>query len=90
MSAIVTILACFIGGVVLAATYVATLRRNVELYSNGQIARARVAHLLRLAVVGAIFWLLARWGAGPLLSAFAGFVIARVYLVRRASGRKPS
>jgi F1F0 ATPase subunit 2 len=69
-------------GAVLGALHFATLRYNVGAYLGGAGARAIALHLGRIVLVGTAFALIARAGAVPLLAALAGFMLARLYVLR--------
>jgi F1F0 ATPase subunit 2 len=71
-------------GGALGAVHFATLRHNVESYLSGSTLRAIGQHLGRVALAGAAFALIARYGALPLLGALAGFVLARLWALRSA------
>jgi F1F0 ATPase subunit 2 len=70
-------------GVALGLAYFAALRWNVTLYlSPGSTRKAIALHLARLAGIGVGLYLAARGGAGPLLAATLGVLVARVALTR--------
>ena len=69
-------------GGVLGAIHFATLRHNVRAYLGGAGIRAVALHLARIALVGTAFALIAGAGALPLLAALAGFLLARLYVLR--------
>jgi hypothetical protein len=64
-------------GAGLGAAYLAALAWNVRLYCAGSTLGALSLHLTRFLGLAAILVALARSGAGPLLSSFAGFQLAR-------------
>jgi F1F0 ATPase subunit 2 len=65
-------------GAVTGALYFLILYRTVRLYSGGAaVARVLPLYLLRAAGAIAVFWMVAREGAIPLLLALAGFLVAR-------------
>ena len=65
--------------------FFSALRINVGLYATSGVgARAVGLHLLRLGAVGVVLWVAATLGAGPLLAAAAGFLVARLTALRRA------
>lgn len=70
-------------GLALGAAYFAAAWHTVRRFAGGAGA-AGVAGLavLRLAVAAIAFWWAARHGAGPLLAAFAGFLLARFAATR--------
>ncbi len=80
-------------GALVGAAYFAVLGWNVRLYAgHGAGSKALLLHLIRLAVAIALFTLLARQGAAPLLTSFAGFLAIRTISVsdyRRAIERNP-
>lgn len=72
-------------GVLLGLAYFACLRWTAELFAaEGGWARPALLTLGRFVVVTAAFGLAARWGAIPLLAAFAGFLVARGLALRQA------
>jgi F1F0 ATPase subunit 2 len=71
-----------LAGFVLGAASFASLKLNTDLYLGGQLWRPIALHLLRLAIVSAALACAALQGAGPLLAAAAGIVIARPVTVR--------
>lgn len=74
-------------GAAAGALYFLLLYRTVQLHAAGAtVARILPLYLLRAAGALAVFWLIAREGAIPLLLALAGFLVARYgaqYLVKR-------
>lgn len=71
-------------GGVLGAAYFSALDWNVRLYAEaGAGWKALQLHLGRLLGAVAVFAILARMGALPLLAAFAGFLAARTIAVSR-------
>ena len=66
-------------GTVLGAAYLSALAWNVHLYCAGSTALALVLHVLRFLGTAAILVALARSGAAPLLSSFAGFQLIRIF-----------
>ena len=46
--------------------------------------RFMLLYLLRFALAGTVFWLVARQGAAPLLSSLAGFTLARLGLLHHS------
>ena len=71
-------------GLPAAAAYFAALRQNVRLYiEGGSSAVAVTVQLLRLALMGALFFGLAKVGVGALVGALAGFVLMRSVAMRR-------
>jgi hypothetical protein len=71
-----------LAGLVLGGASLATLRLNADLYVGGDLWRPIGLHLTRLAVLaGALVWT-AHHGAGPLIAAAAGLVLARPIALR--------
>lgn len=65
-------------GAATGALYFLLLYRTVRLHAAGAaIARVLPLYLLRAAGALAVFWLIAREGAVPLMLALAGFLVAR-------------
>jgi F1F0 ATPase subunit 2 len=65
-------------GAVTGALYFLILYRTVQMHAAGAaIARVFPLYLLRAAGAIAVFWMIAREGAVPLLLALAGFLVAR-------------
>jgi hypothetical protein len=60
------------------AAYLSALSWNARLYCAGLIPLALSLHLLRFVGTVALFLELARTGAAPLLSSFAGFQLSRI------------
>jgi hypothetical protein len=68
-------------GIALGAGYFALLYFEVSQYVRGASARHAIAtRLVRLAVAGVMFWLIAQHGAIPLLASLAGFTLVLVML----------
>lgn len=63
--------------------YFAALRASLAILDWRLLICALVA---RLAAAAGLFWLAAQGGAGPLLAAFAGFLVGRAVMLRRARG----
>ena len=70
-------------GRLLGFVHFAVLRRNAELYLARSLMRGIGVHLLRFAILGLALLLLARLGAGALLSGALGLLAARHLLLRR-------
>lgn len=65
-------------GAATGALYFLILYRTVRLHAAGAaIALVLPLYLLRAAGAIAVFWMIAREGAMPLLLALAGFLVAR-------------
>ncbi|MEO0035303.1 MAG: N-ATPase, AtpR subunit [Pseudomonadota bacterium] len=78
-----TALGCLLLGFVLGLVYFAELRASLR--QLGHPLRLWGAALLRLALAGLVFWLVAtRAGGVATLAALAGFVAARWAMLRRA------
>jgi len=76
-------------GALLGGLSFAALRANVGLYlAGGAVWQPIGLHLLRLALALGGFVAIAPAGALPLLSALAGFLIARTIAIR-LGGREP-
>ena len=75
--------AATLAGLVVGFVHFAALRRTVDLYSAGR-GRLAVAALTFGRITAAIvfFGLAARLGVLPLLSAFLGFLLARLLALR--------
>ena len=70
-------------GLVFGLVHFAALRRTVELYSARRVRLTAAALTLgRITAAIVFFGLAARLGALPLLSAFLGFLLARVLALR--------
>jgi F1F0 ATPase subunit 2 len=70
-------------GAVVSIAYLLALKWNVSLYcASSQPLVACSFHVLRLLGVSAIFVLIARIGAAPLLFALAGFQLIRIFVMR--------
>jgi hypothetical protein len=68
-------------GIALGAGYFALLYFEVSQYVRGASARHAIAtHMLRLTGAGVMFWLIAQYGAVPLLAALAGFTVVLAVL----------
>ena len=71
-------------GAGIGATHYYLLWRNVEmLVSSQSLKRAMALQIIRLFLTGAALYLIARFGALPLVAAALGLVGARVVVVRR-------
>jgi hypothetical protein len=70
-------------GAAMAAVYLCLLRVNTRLYlEGGPWWKPILLHLGRVAVMIAGFWGAATGGAGAVLAAFGGFLLARAALIR--------
>ena len=80
---VLSIALAFFAGLALGTAYFRALGANVALYVTGEATgRALALHGLRLVGAGVVFFAAAQFGAGPLLGVLAGFVVARLLLVR--------
>jgi len=70
------------GGLVFGFMYFAALRRAVDFFGAGRRLAPATLTLGRLAGAIAFFALVAQLGALPLLSAFLGFLLARMITLR--------
>lgn len=75
-------------GLVLGGASLGSLRLNTNLYLAGGLWRPIVLHLARLAIVFSTLAWTAQQGAGPLIAAAAGLVIARPIAMRLIAGRR--
>jgi len=74
-------------GFALGVFYFLTMRRTVRLHTEHAAAGLIVAHYaVRIVAAVLVFLFAARAGALPLLVAFAGFVVARLAVLRRVKG----
>lgn len=72
------------GGLVLGGLYFALLFRSVRLHvAETAIRRVVPFHFARIVLAVGFFWAMAQLGALPLLTALAGFLLARVVLQHR-------
>jgi F1F0 ATPase subunit 2 len=75
-----------LAGAALGAVYLYLVGRTVAALASPAARKAAVGYLvLRFALAVAAFWLAAQSGAAPLLMMFAGFLLARTALLRRAT-----
>ncbi|HKJ72633.1 MAG TPA: ATP synthase subunit I [Alphaproteobacteria bacterium] len=73
-------------GLAAGLVYFGLLYRGVRMQlSNGSALSIIGLYVLRLALVGGVFWLLVQHGALNLLLGFGGFLIAR-FAARRVAG----
>ncbi len=85
MSELVTALPFLIAGAALGLFHFSALGWNVGLLVGDRRRWLGAAVLVgRLAITAAVFVVVARYGALPLLFTAAGFAAARPFLVRRA------
>lgn len=67
-----------VAGVVFGYVFFRTLAMNANMYlQGGRVGVALTLHGLRIAGAVALFWTAAQYGAGPLLAALLGFLVAR-------------
>ena len=72
-------------GLLLGLAYFAALRRTIALFSVGRgWQTVLLLSLARVSLAVAAFFLVAQLGATPLISAAAGFLIARMICLRLA------
>jgi F1F0 ATPase subunit 2 len=70
-------------GAALGVAFFGALAWNVRLYCGTSATRlAPLIHALRLLGIAAVFVGIAEFGAAPLLSALAGFQLARILAIR--------
>jgi len=75
-------MAAIMGGAI-GLVYFVALRRSVDvLVGGGTTMPAFGLTAFRIALAATGFWLIANWGAGPLIATALGFTVAR-YLVGR-------
>lgn len=75
-------------GLVLGLAFFLSLRSNTRLYiEGGRIGTAIAIHLARIIGAGIAFFLISTQGAGALIGAFAGFLLARLTVTRPARKR---
>ena len=75
-------------GAALGFAYFRALRLNARLYvAGGPLWRPVALHLVRIVGVVSTFVLISLHGAGALLGALAGFLAARLIVVRPERGR---
>jgi hypothetical protein len=79
---------CFAAGGVLGTAYLALLYRAVLLLTqeSGHVRRLPY-HVARVGLVAGGYWAFAQFGAGALLSGFAGFQAARAVALRLEARR---
>jgi F1F0 ATPase subunit 2 len=73
-------------GAVAGYVYFTALWWNVALFDKGATAGAVLLVVARFALLAAIFFLLAKSGAPPLLAGAVGLLIARRFAIRRFGG----
>lgn len=85
---ILEVVAGFAVGAGIGATHYYLLWRNVEMLMSSQsLKRAMALQIIRLFLTGAAFYLIARFGALPLVAAALGLVGARMLVVRRIGAK---
>lgn len=76
-------------GLALGVFYFLTMRRTVRLHTEHAPAGRIVAHYaVRIVAAVAVFLFAARAGSLPLLVTFAGFIAARMAVLRRVKGEE--
>lgn len=81
-----TVAAGFMGGLATGGILFATLGWNSRLFAGGRVLAAFAAQVLRLAIAAAMLAALVRLGAGALVAAMAGILIARGWTLRHMLG----
>ena len=85
--AMIGLAAWLLGGIALGAVYMRLIARSVAAIGSAAAYRAAAGWLvLRLGLAAAVLALAAMQGAGPLLAALAGFLIARTVAIRAQTG----
>jgi F1F0 ATPase subunit 2 len=75
-------------GIVLGALYFVLVHRTARLHAAaGSAGRIVALYALRLALAVIVFWAIAQQGALPLLLALAGFIVARMLVMRRIAAQ---
>jgi F1F0 ATPase subunit 2 len=69
-------------GLLLGLLHFRGLERNADLYARGRTGKGLALQLLRMAVTACALVAAALQGAWPLLATSAGFLLARLLLVR--------
>ena len=83
MTSLLTALVSISIGLGLGVIFFWLLKINSELYLRGKTAWFGVlAHIARLAILVLIFWYVANFGAGVLLSSFGGFLLGRLIFMK--------
>ena len=72
----------FAVGILLGVVHFGSLWWNARLYTGRGAVLALVLQLVRLGLLVVVLAVLAKLGAGPLLAAAAGLLVARLLLVR--------
>jgi F1F0 ATPase subunit 2 len=77
-----------VAGIALGALYFLLVHRTARLHAAaGSAGRIAVFYAIRLTLAVAVFWAIAQQGAMPLLLTLAGFIVARMVVVRRMGAR---
>jgi len=72
-------------GAALGTFYFILVHRTARLHAAaGPATRIAALYALRLALAVVVFWAIAQQGALPLLLTLAGFILARMIVMRRA------
>ena len=82
-TAILVAIASVVAGFALGLAFFTLLGANVRLYTQGNRGLGIALHVVRLGVIAAAFFVLARFGALALIAGLSGFVFARFVAVRR-------
>jgi len=73
-----------VAGAVVGTLYFVLLYRSVQLHATGAgVTRVLPLHIFRVALAVSSFWIIAQQGAGSLVFALSGFLIARLLVQRR-------
>lgn len=82
-----SIIVAAIAGFSFGVAFFCALSANAVWYlEGGHAGRAVMLHMARLTGAGALFFVSAQFGAGPLLAALVGFLIARAVMIRKKGG----
>ncbi len=72
----------FVAGLLMGALHFTSLRWLTDFYANGRIRTAIGLHAMRLLIMAAVLFGLARMGASYLIAGTLGVVVSRVIVVR--------
>lgn len=73
-----------LAGIALGALYFILVHRTARLHAAaGPAGRIAALYAIRLILAVAVFWAIAQQGAMPLLLTLAGFIVARMIVLRR-------
>jgi len=80
----ITLVAAFLAGLLLGAAYFWLLFRHTRLYAAaGASRKAALVYYARFPMAAALLALIAQAGAGALLSAFIGVLVARTVVLAK-------